>query len=190
MLSVNMTSKILLQLFHFSTGDLALYVPIMKILLLLPEEELNSHISTLIVTVAGQLRSRKIEEREPSRRILCEMATLLGPVYLPHIISVLKAQLQRGYQVHILVYSTHAILSHLLNNEKSVKLNENGTLDLAVEPVMEMVNDELFSNLMEEKKVAALVKKTPEANKTVSFNMLVSHSDSDKGVCYRSYQHY
>ena len=39
---------------------------------------------------------------------------ILGPAYLPHIISVLKAQLQRGYQVHILVYTTHAILSHVL----------------------------------------------------------------------------
>ena len=35
-----------------------------------------------------------------------------------------------------------------------------------------MVNDELFSNLMEEKKVAALVKKTAEAKKTVSYHML------------------
>ena len=37
---------------------------------------------------------------------------------------------------------------------------------------MDMVNDELFSNLMEEKKVAAIVKKTPEASKTVSYGML------------------
>ena len=47
-----------------------------------------------------------------------------------------------------------------------------GCLDEAIGPIMEMVNDELFSNLMEEKKVAAIVKKTAEASKTVSYNML------------------
>ena len=99
------------------------------------------------------------------------MAAVLGPSYFPHIISVLKAQLQRGYQVHILVYSTHAILSHLLaNTDQSL---QDGALDVAIDPIMHMVNDELFANLMEEKKVAALVKKTAEAKKTVSHHMLV-----------------
>ena len=51
-------------------------------------------------------------------------------------------------------------------------LPPNEAIDLVVEPVLEMVNDELFSNLMEEKKVAALVKKTAEAKKTVSYHML------------------
>ena len=36
----------------------------MKILMLLPKEELNMHISTLIVTVASTLKSRKLEERQ------------------------------------------------------------------------------------------------------------------------------
>ena len=99
------------------------------------------------------------------------MAAVLGPEYFPHMIGVLKAQLQRGYQVHILVYSTHAILSHLLaNTDQSL---QDGALDVAIDPIMHMVNDELFANLMEEKKVAALVKKTAEAKKTVSHHMLV-----------------
>ena len=106
-----------------------------------------------------------------ARGILCEMAAVLGPEYFPHMIGVLKAQLQRGYQVHILVYSTHAILSHLLaNTDQSL---QDGALDVAIDPIMHMVNDELFANLMEEKKVAALVKKTAEAKKTVSHHMFV-----------------
>lgn len=157
----------------FLGGDLALFVPIMKILMLLPEDELNSNIDTLLVTAAAQLRSRKKEEREPARRILCEMSGLLGPYYLPHIISVLKAQLQRGYQVHILVYTSHAILAHTLAKNGMINEQDRKALDVAIEPILQMVNDELFSNLMEEKKVAAIVKKTAEANKVVSYNMLV-----------------
>ena len=123
------------------------YVPIMKILMLMPEEELNHHASTLIVKVASQMKSRRLEERQLAREILCEMAAILGtniyskfsqkirenirqkhlqyilqtfplflgPKYLHHMISILKAQLQRGYQVHILVYTTHAILSMVIN---------------------------------------------------------------------------
>ena len=54
----------------------------------------------------------------------------------------------------------------------STNEDQKGCLDEAINPIMEMVNDELFSNLMEEKKVAAIVKKTSEASKTVSYNML------------------
>ena len=60
--------------------------------MLLPEEELNTHISTLIVTVASTLKSRKLEERQLARGILCEMATVLGPMYFPHMISILKVK--------------------------------------------------------------------------------------------------
>ena len=54
------------------------YVPIMKILMLMPEEELNHHASTLIVKVASQMKSRRLEERQLAREILCEMAAILG----------------------------------------------------------------------------------------------------------------
>jgi hypothetical protein len=37
---------------------------------------------------------------------------------------------------------------------------------------MNLVGNELFGNILEEKRVAALVKKTPEASKTVSFGLL------------------
>lgn len=148
-------------------GDLTLYVPIMKILMLLPEEELNHHVSTLIVKVASQLRSRKLEERQLARGILSEMAVTLGPSYLPHVVSILKAQLQRGYQVHILVYTTHTVLSSVIN-----KCNPHEAIDVVVNPILEMVNNELFATLNEEKKVSALVKKTAEAKKVVSYHML------------------
>ena len=62
------------------------YVPIMKILMLMPEEELNHHASTLIVKVASQMKSRRLEERQLAREILCEMAAILG-MYNVHNIS-------------------------------------------------------------------------------------------------------
>ena len=46
--------------------------------MLMPEEELNHHASTLIVKVASQMKSRRLEERQLAREILCEMAAILG----------------------------------------------------------------------------------------------------------------
>ena len=46
--------------------------------MLMSEEELNHHASTLIVKVASQMKSRRLEERQLAREILCEMAAILG----------------------------------------------------------------------------------------------------------------
>ena len=74
-----------------------------------------------------------------------------------------KKENNNNFVIHYGIYKIFCFLLLLPPNE---------AIDLVVEPVLEMVNDELFSNLMEEKKVAALVKKTAEAKKTVSYHML------------------
>ena len=55
------------------------------------------------------------------------------------MVSILKAQFQRGYQVHILVYTTHFILSAVIN-----KCDPHEAIDVVVDPILEMVNNELF----------------------------------------------
>jgi hypothetical protein len=48
----------------------------------------------------------------------------------------------------------------------------HGCFDSSVKKIIEFVGKELYGELTEEKKVAAIVKKTPEASKTVSFSLL------------------
>ena len=46
--------------------------------------------------------------------------------------------------------------------------------DTSVDKILTMVESELFGNLLEEKKVAALVRATAEAKKVISYGLLVS----------------
>lgn len=145
--------------------DVALYVPILKILLLYPKK-LNSFISTLFVQVARKLRSRLIEDRKLARDILGEMVQILGPNYFQFLLSVLEGSLQRGYQVHILVFSINTVMNAMESQTFP------GCYDSSVPKILEFVSKELFGSLVEEKKVAAIVKKTPEAAKVVGYSIL------------------
>ena len=96
--------------------DIALFVPILKILLIFPQDWLKSNLSMLVINLASKLRSRKHEERKAARDVLCEMATLLGSNYFHFIFSILEGNLQRGYQLHILLYTINAIVNAMTND--------------------------------------------------------------------------
>ena len=145
-----------------------------------PEENwLEKNLSNLVVNLCGRLRSRKIEERQHARDVLCEMATLLGPDYFAYTLSILEGGLQRGYQLHILLFTVNAIVSALIKSkeEKSQEEEEEDPLvfDTSMDKILTMIESELFGNLLEEKKVAALVRATAEAKKVISYGLLVSN---------------
>ena len=157
--------------------DIALFVPILKIMMMFPDSWLKSNLSMLLINLASRLRSRKIEERTGSRDVLCQMAKVLGPNYFHFIFSILEGNLQRGYQLHILLFTINAIMNAMTeeaeNDSTKSSPDENiGAYDDSLGKLMELVGNELFGNIQEEKRVAALVKKTPEASKTISFGLL------------------
>ena len=143
-----------------------------------PEENwLEKNLSNLVVNLCGRLRSRKIEERQHARDVLCEMATLLGPDYFAYTLSILEGGLQRGYQLHILLFTVNAIVSALIKSkeEKSQEEEDPLVFDTSMDKILTMIESELFGNLLEEKKVAALVRATAEAKKVISYGLLVSN---------------
>ena len=95
------------------------------------------------------------------------------------MISILKAQLQRGYQLHILVYTTHAILSAVI-----AKCDPNEAIDVVVNPILEMVNNELFANLNEEKKVAALGMISHKKSQITIFSTSIKAKISSKNLIF------
>ena len=161
--------------------DIALFVPILKIMLMFPEDWLKSNLSMLVINLSSKLRSRKIEERREARDVLCQMAKLLGPKHFNLIFSILEGNLQRGYQLHILLFTINAVMNAMtedLNNQEieEISIAETnsmvGAFDNSLNKIMRLIGDELFGNLLEEKRVAALVKKTPEASKVTSYGLL------------------
>jgi hypothetical protein len=161
--------------------DIALFVPILKIMIIFPDDWIKSNLSMIIINLSSKLRSRKIEERTAARDVLCQIAKLLGRNYFHFIFSILEGNLQRGYQLHILLFTLNAIMNVMTEGcyiDTTEKSQENGTSEMigvfndSLDKIMNLVGNELFGNILEEKRVAALVKKTPEASKTVSFGVL------------------
>ena len=97
---------------------------------------------------------------------------------------------QRGYQLHILLFTVNSIVSALINatsgpgktdslskevqEESGETSNQTQTLlfDTSMDKILTMIESELFGNLLEEKKIAALVKATAEAKKIISYGLL------------------
>ena len=159
--------------------DIALFVPILKIMLIYPDNWLKSNLSLLVINLTSKLRSRKIEERTAARDVLCQIVKLLGPNYFQFIFSILEGNLQRGYQLHILLFTTNSVMNAITEGatnptEKSAtdKNDMVGAFDSSLHKLMALIGNEMFGNILEEKRVAALVKKTPEAAKTISFGLL------------------
>ena len=63
----------------------------------------------------------------------------------------------------------HTINTVMMAMEPQASL---GCFDSSLSKILEFVGKELFGDLTEEKKVAAIIKKTPEAAKTVAFSLL------------------
>ena len=158
--------------------DIALFVPILKIMLMDADNKwLKSNLSMLLINLASRLRSRKIEERTASRDVLCQMAKLLGSNYFHFIFSILEGNLQRGYQLHILLFTINAVMNSMTEDVEHQSIetfssDRIGAFDDSLPKLMDLIGNELFGNILEEKRVAALVKKTPEASKTISFGLL------------------
>lgn len=65
------------------------------------------------------LVSRCNSVRETARETLIQIVISLGPQYLGRLLDAASPILQRGFQVHVYIYTVHAIL---------VKLGEQGLL--------------------------------------------------------------
>lgn len=81
------------------------------------------------------LKSRCNSVRETARETLIEMMVSLGPEHLSALVDAASPVLQRGYQVHVYIFTMHALL---------VKLGEvgqlkSGSLDSVIYPLVEVI---------------------------------------------------
>jgi len=69
-----------------------------------------------------------------ARDTLKKIASALGSSYLTLIVNQMKSVLQRGYQLHVLGYTVHAMLESLQSEMKA------GDLDGCVGMLMQVIN--------------------------------------------------
>eukprot|EP00842_Homolaphlyctis_polyrhiza_P005059 jgi/Hompol1/5554/HPOL_004537-RA len=104
--------------------------------------------------------------RDATRDTLVKIAMLLGPVYLSFIVSELRTALKRGYQLHVLGYTLHAVLAALLPTV------DYGSVDMCAQSIVDVCMQDIFGETGKERDVEELRGKMREIRITKSFDSL------------------
>ncbi|KIJ51368.1 hypothetical protein M422DRAFT_203512 [Sphaerobolus stellatus SS14] len=92
-------------------------VGIAKVTCYLPAALKDAQISRLLTILSQVFRSKSQETRILARESLCKVAVIIGPDYLPKIMTELRAALLRGTHLHILAVVVHALIVHVTSGE-------------------------------------------------------------------------
>jgi U3 small nucleolar RNA-associated protein 20 len=141
-------------------------IAVTKVVLILPPEEIESRLPSVLLDIAHILRSRAQDSRDMARNTLAEIATFTGPAYLGFILKALRIALQRGYQLHVLSFTLHNIL---------VKLSDQlapGVLDYCLADIMDVIMDDTFGVTGQEKDAEEYVTQMKEVKSSKSFDSM------------------
>uniref|UniRef100_A0A2C9JTH6 Uncharacterized protein n=1 Tax=Biomphalaria glabrata TaxID=6526 RepID=A0A2C9JTH6_BIOGL len=128
-----------------------------KLLQNLPKGTLENRLPGIILKICNFLRCRSRDVRTTARETLEKAVLSLGSHYFPFIIKEMKSILTRGYQLHILSFTTHYLLKSLVNTVIP------GDLDPSLNILQDIFYSEIFGQVAEEKEVAAIKAKYFEA---------------------------
>ncbi|KAK0463186.1 armadillo-type protein [Desarmillaria tabescens] len=123
------------------TTRIPISIGIVKVALHLPPSLGEPQITRLLTVTCQILRSKSQETRDATRDALARISVTLGPKYLPLIIQELRGALLRGPHLHILSYTTHALLVHITSPEHASVFH---TLDGCVSGVAHISAEVIF----------------------------------------------
>eukprot|EP00163_Fabomonas_tropica_P007395 TRINITY_DN1710_c2_g2_i3.p1 TRINITY_DN1710_c2_g2~~TRINITY_DN1710_c2_g2_i3.p1 ORF type:complete len:2520 (+),score=613.45 TRINITY_DN1710_c2_g2_i3:964-8523(+) len=132
---------------------------------------LEAELPKIFLVLSNHLRSREQHVRDSARETLIQVIKTVGEQYFGVGLSILHRQLAKGYQVHVLVYTLNYVLRDLSSYAKP------GFLDTSINECCEILLEEVFGTVAEEKNVDALANKMKEtkARKALdSFSLLAS----------------
>ncbi|XP_038612128.1 small subunit processome component 20 homolog [Tachyglossus aculeatus] len=135
-----------------------------KLMQSLPQEVMEANLPSILLKVCSLLKNRAQEIRDIARRTLTKIIESLGVNYLQYVLKEMQSTLVRGYQVHVLTFTTHLLLNSLTSKMKA------GDLDSCVDILIEVFNHELFGAIAEEKEVKGITSKVMEARKSKSYD--------------------
>ncbi|KAF2876606.1 U3 snoRNP protein Utp20 [Massariosphaeria phaeospora] len=141
-------------------------VAVTKVLLVLPFQEIELRLPSVLVDICYILRSRSQDGRDMARNTLAEIATLAGPTYLGFILKALRTALQRGYQLHVLSFTLHHILVKFSN-----QLNP-GEIDYCLKDIIDVILDDTFGVSGQEKDAEEYISKMKEVKSSKSFDSM------------------
>ncbi|XP_020872517.1 U3 small nucleolar RNA-associated protein 20 isoform X2 [Arabidopsis lyrata subsp. lyrata] len=141
-------------------------VAALKVLKLLPEDVMDSHLSSIVHKIASFLKNRLESTRDEARLALVACLKELGLEYLQVVVNILRAILKRGSEVHVLGYTLNSILSKCLSNPTC------GKLDHCLGDLLAVVETDILGEVAEQKEVEKFASKMKETRKRKSFETL------------------
>lgn len=141
-------------------------VTTVKLLKLLPEEDMAIRLPGVLLDVCYVLRSKAQVSRDIARKTLAEMAVILGPSYFGYIIKELRTALVRGYQLHVLSFTVHTILV------ETTDIYKQGDLDHCLEDLVAIVMDDIFGVAGQEKDAEEYVSQMKEVKSSKSYDSM------------------
>ena len=89
--------------------------------------------------MASFLKSRAESVRNAARSVLIKMMLILGCKHFASLVKEMRSILARGYQLHVLVYTIHAILHALINASKGGERRiQPGDIDSCITSLVEV----------------------------------------------------
>ncbi|KAJ8922426.1 hypothetical protein NQ315_004372 [Exocentrus adspersus] len=139
---------------------------VVKLLQRLPVQILEANISGVFLKLCTFLKSQLDSVRRTARETLQKIMLTLGPKYLSLLLAEMTPLLSRGFQVHVLVYTVHAVLRYLKD------MYQPGDIDKILLPVLNLCTADLFGALSDEKQIKKITVKVSEAKSTKSYDTL------------------
>lgn len=139
---------------------------IVKLLKLMPLQIFNLQIPKLMTEVCSTLKSRSQLARDQTRATLVQLAAVLGASHFNFIVQELVDALSRGYQVHVLGYTTHSLLKHMIEGNHV----SGGEIDYCVPLLMKIMLEDIFGTVAEQKEVGKIAGSMKEAARTQSYD--------------------
>ncbi|XP_044013798.1 small subunit processome component 20 homolog [Aphidius gifuensis] len=124
-----------------------------------------NHLPRIFMKLCTFLKSRLESVRRETRKILEQIMLSLGPDYLHHLLGVMNSILTKGFEVHVLAYTMHAVLTCLKDKYKENHINDN------LISILDVCKVDIFGITGEEKDVIGVVKRTSEAKTTKSYDI-------------------
>ncbi|KAJ5179829.1 hypothetical protein N7492_003039 [Penicillium capsulatum] len=155
---------------HKQGAEMSLRLPaavtVIKLLKVLPEQELAIRLPPVLLDVCSILKSKAQDSRDTARKTLNDIALLLGPVYFGYILKELRNTLLRGYQLHVLSFTVHSMLVVTTD-----EFNQ-GDLDYCLGDLVAVVMDDTFGTVGQEKEAEDYVSKMKEVKSSKSFDSM------------------
>ncbi|KAF9948490.1 U3 snoRNP protein [Mortierella alpina] len=137
---------------------------ITKLLKALPDVSLRTNLPGLLTSVCQILKSRQQEARDSTRDTLIKITMFLGAGYFNFILKEMKGALLRGYQLHVLGFTVHAMLTQL------VPTLSVGDLDYCLKDIVDVLVNDIFGETGIEKETEEITGKMKEAKSNLSFH--------------------